>query len=119
MTQLIQYAPVRRFHRFSVDIMAIRAGSSPRLDRVENISRGGARIRTRATLPVGTQHTFLLVLPGTEARTLVAPVQSVIAWATPFEIGLEFKKQSGWVDEYLERVAQVQPAWAGLQPLKQ
>lgn len=100
-----RYSPVRRFTRFAVDLMAIRAGSLPRLDRVENLSRGGARIRTRVALPVGSQHTFLFVMPGTEARTLVAPVQLVVAWATAFELGLEFKKPSAWVDEYLQRVS--------------
>lgn len=100
-----EYSPARRFPRFAVDLLAIRANAPPRLDRVVNLSRGGALLDTRAALPVGTVHTFLFIMPGRESRSVVAAVEAVVAWAGATQLGLQFRVVHEVVEQYLSRLA--------------
>ena len=62
-------------------------------------------LETRAALPVGTSHTFLLIMPGRESRTAVAAIDAVVAWSGATELGLRFRGAHEMVDAYLNRLA--------------
>lgn len=114
----VAHSPARQHPRYEVDILAIRAKAPPRLDRVLNLSRRGAMLETRAALPVGTAHTFLLImpsvmpsvprtnesLPGREPATAVAAIEATVAWSTGTHLGLTFRAPHELIDAYLRQL---------------
>jgi hypothetical protein len=111
------FMPSRQFQRFPVDLLAIRANAPPRADRVLNLSTRGALLETRAALPVGSTHTFLLIMPGVgvpststslaerESRAPVATIEAVVAWASSTQLGLSFRAAHELIDSYLRELA--------------
>lgn len=104
MSTLATFSPTRKFHRYPVDLVAVRTGACPRLDRVENLCRAGARLSTHAAPPAGSQCTYLLVFPGGESRSVIVPIKAVVAWSTGFDAGLSFRDLNQTIDGYLQRV---------------
>lgn len=112
------FMPSRQFPRFPVDMLAIRANAPPRADRVLNLSSRGALLETRAALPVGSTHTFLLIMPDAggglstttslaerESKAPVATIEAVVAWASSTQLGLSFRAAHELIDSYLSALA--------------
>lgn len=118
MEQQQPFMPSRQFQRFPVDLLAIRANAPPRADRVLNLSSRGALLETRAALPVGSTHTFLLIMPGAggglststslaerESHSPVAAIEAVVAWASSTQLGLSFRAAHEMIDTYLRALS--------------
>ncbi len=102
------FSPIRQFKRYAVDLAVIRTGSSARLERVENLSRGGALVRSAVDLDLGSRHTFLFVLPD-GAQPTVVPMRAQIAWRTAQAAGLWFLGADPRIDGFIEALARANP----------
>ncbi len=99
------FSPARRFERYAVQLLAIAVSAAPRLDHVHNLSRGGARLSSRAAPAVGAPYTFLLIIPGTEARTQVVKVPATVVWNSSFEFGVNFDVRDAGFDRFVDQLA--------------
>jgi len=106
----VGFSPERRFERYEVQLLAIAASTAPRLDHVHNLSKGGARLSSRAAPQAGATYTFLLIIPGTEARTQVVKVPSTVVWSSSFEFGVRFDIRDAGFERFVDRLAVEAPA---------
>lgn len=94
-----------------MQLLAIAVSTAPRLDHVHNLSKTGARLSSRSAPQPGTPYTFLLILPGTEARSQVVKVPAKVVWSSSFEFGVNFDIADAGFERFVERLA-LQPGAA-------
>lgn len=87
-----------------MDLPVIRTGSVPGLERIVNLSRCGARLRSHLNLAEGSRHTFLMVLPG-EDEPVVVPVRARVVWAHAGMAGLAFLGTDPRVAAFVDSLA--------------
>jgi hypothetical protein len=99
------FSPERQHQRYPVQLLAVAVDTTPRLDHVHDLSKAGARLSSRSAPPVGTPYTFLLVIPGSQARSLVVKLPARVVWSSSFDFGVSFERRDVQVDTYLDQLA--------------